>query len=144
MTREDMLAKLIAQATAAGGDLVTLRAIVEESSELGADRVLVRLGLGDARAPDDLDELRELLGAWRAGIRTVLIPKENEADLDDLPREVLDQMEVHAVGSIDQALSIALRGASWSEGKLLFPELPLPPMQGSRGAEGEARLHGGR
>jgi len=85
----------------------------------------------------------KLLGAWRAGIRTVLIPKENEADLEDLPREVLDQMEVHAVGSIDEALSIALRGASWSEGKLLFPELPLPPMQGSRGAEGEVRLHGG-
>jgi ATP-dependent Lon protease len=85
----------------------------------------------------------KLLGAWRAGIRTVLIPKENEADLEDLPREVLDQMEVHAVGSIDQALSIALRGASWSEGKLRFPELPLPPMQGSRGAEGEVRLHGG-
>ena len=86
----------------------------------------------------------KLLGAWRAGIRTVLIPKENEADLEDLPREVLDQMEVHAVGSIDEALSIALRGASWSEGKLLFPDLPLPPMQGSRGAEGETRLHGGR
>jgi len=87
----------------------------------------------------------KLLGAWRAGIRTVLIPKENEADLEDLPREVLDQMDVHPVESIDQALSVALRGASMSEGKLLFPELPLPPaMQGSRGAEGELRLHGGR
>ncbi|HEX9937068.1 MAG TPA: endopeptidase La [Longimicrobium sp.] len=86
----------------------------------------------------------KLLGAWRAGIRTVLIPRENEADLEDLPREVLDQMEVHPVESIDQALSVALRGASMSEGKLRFPELPLPPaMQGSRGAEGELRLHGG-
>ncbi|HET7231615.1 MAG TPA: endopeptidase La [Longimicrobium sp.] len=84
----------------------------------------------------------KLLGAWRAGIRTVLIPKENEADLEDLPREVLDQMEVHPVESIDQALSVALRGASLSEGKLRFPELPLPPaMQGSRGSEGELRLH---
>lgn len=66
MIREDMLAKLIAQAAAGGGDLITLRAIVEEASELGANRVLVRLGLSDEKAHNDLDELRELLGAWRA------------------------------------------------------------------------------
>ena len=65
MTREDMLARLIAQASTEGGELVTLRAIVEESSELGAKRVLDRLGLGDPGAQDDLDELRELLSAWR-------------------------------------------------------------------------------
>jgi hypothetical protein len=66
MTREDMLARLIAQAAAEGSDLVTLRAVVEEASEVGAARVLGRLGLGDANAQDDIDELRELLGAWRA------------------------------------------------------------------------------
>ena len=69
MTREDMLARLIAQAVAprasGGADLVTLRAIVEESSELGASRVLTRLGLDDAHAQEDLGELRELLSAWR-------------------------------------------------------------------------------
>ena len=65
MTREDMLARLIAQASTEGGELVTLRAIVEESSELGAKRVLDRLGLGAPGAQDDLDELRELLSAWR-------------------------------------------------------------------------------
>ncbi len=65
MTREDMLARLIAQASHEGGELITLRAIVEEASELGANRVLDRLGLGDASAQDDIDELRELLGAWR-------------------------------------------------------------------------------
>lgn len=63
--REDMLAKLMAQAAGEGGDLWTLRAIVEEASELGAERVLGRLGLSDASAPEDIDELRELLGAWR-------------------------------------------------------------------------------
>ena len=66
MTREDMLAKLIAQATGEGGELTTLRAIVEEASEIGADRVLNRLGLGDTEAQDDISELRELLEAWRA------------------------------------------------------------------------------
>lgn len=63
--REDMLASLLAQASSEGAELGTLRAIVEETSELAADRVLVRLGLGDANAEDDLGELRELLAAWR-------------------------------------------------------------------------------
>ncbi len=65
MTREDMLAALMAQAQGSGADLITLRAIVEESSELGADRVLDRLGLDDENAQGDIDELRDLLEAWR-------------------------------------------------------------------------------
>ena len=65
MKREDMLAALMSQAHGGGADLVTLRAIVEEASEVGAGRVLDRLGLGDENAQDDLDELRDLLGAWR-------------------------------------------------------------------------------
>ena len=66
MTRQDMLAGLIAQAAAEGRDLVTLRAVVEEASEIGARRALKRIGLGDADAQEDIDELRELLAAWRA------------------------------------------------------------------------------
>ncbi len=65
MTREDMLARLIAQAGDEGTDLVTLRAIVEEASDLGAVRALNRMGLGDDDAHGDLAELRQLLGAWR-------------------------------------------------------------------------------
>lgn len=62
---EDMLASLLAQASDEGAEIGTLRAIVEETSELAAERVLTRLGLADAGASDDLDELRELLSAWR-------------------------------------------------------------------------------
>ena len=65
MKREDMLARLIAQAAGEGGDLVTLRAVVEEASELGAARALERMGLSDPQAHQDMTELRELLGAWR-------------------------------------------------------------------------------
>ncbi|MBX9896649.1 MAG: hypothetical protein K2Y17_01890 [Qipengyuania sp.] len=65
MTREDMLARLVAQAAVERGDIVTLRALVEEASELGAARALERLGLDDARARADMTELRELLSAWR-------------------------------------------------------------------------------
>ena len=66
MKRDEMLAGLLAQAAIEGGELVTLRAIVEEASELGARRVLQRIGLGDAGAEKDIDALRELLAAWRA------------------------------------------------------------------------------
>lgn len=65
MNRQDMLAGLIAQAAGAGADLVTLRAIVEEASEVGAERVLSRMGLSDPEAHEDLSELRQLLAAWR-------------------------------------------------------------------------------
>lgn len=65
MSAEAMLASMMAQAEGRGGDLVTLRALVEESSQAGARRALASLGLDDARARRDMDELRELLGAWR-------------------------------------------------------------------------------
>lgn len=65
MSREDILASLMAQAREEGAVLVTLRAIVEEASALATDRALERLGLGDAGAEGDLVELRELLQAWR-------------------------------------------------------------------------------
>jgi hypothetical protein len=65
MNRPAILATLMKQATEEGAELVTLRAIVEETSELAADRILERLGLDDAQAENDLGELRELLQAWR-------------------------------------------------------------------------------
>ena len=65
IARDDMLARLIAQEVGQGADLVTLRAIVEESSELGASRTLARMGLDDESAHEDMYELRELLRAWR-------------------------------------------------------------------------------
>lgn len=76
MNYNDMLAGLLAQAASQGSDIVTLRAVVEEASELGARRMLARIGLDDATAPQDVSELRELLQAWRdaksSARRTVL------------------------------------------------------------------------
>lgn len=65
MRESDMLAGLVAQAEGRVGDLVTIRALVEEASEMGAGRALDRLGLSDRAAEDDLRELRQLLSAWR-------------------------------------------------------------------------------
>jgi hypothetical protein len=65
MTDKAMVAQLMKQAEGEGAGLVTLRALVEEASELGADRALATLGLKDVNARRDMDELRELLQAWR-------------------------------------------------------------------------------
>ena len=65
MSRDEILASLMAQAREEGAELVTLRAIIEEASSLATDRALERLGLGDPGAEGDLVELRELLRAWR-------------------------------------------------------------------------------
>ncbi len=60
-----LLALLVAQAEGQGAGLVTVRALVEEASEVGAGRALESLGLRDSKARRDMDELRELLQAWR-------------------------------------------------------------------------------
>jgi hypothetical protein len=64
-TGNSMLALLVAQAEAQGAGMVTLRALIEEASEAGAGRALEALGLTDQKARRDMDELRELLQAWR-------------------------------------------------------------------------------
>jgi uncharacterized membrane protein YdfJ with MMPL/SSD domain len=70
MTNDALLAELVAQANGRALDVVTLRALVEESSQAGARRALASLGLDDERARRDMDELRELLSAWRDAKRT--------------------------------------------------------------------------
>jgi ATP-dependent Lon protease len=55
---------------------------------------------------------QKLLAADRAGITTVLIPSRNEADLDDVPAEVLERLTVHAVADVRQVLDLALEPAA--------------------------------
>ena len=70
MSSDQLLARLMAQSEAKGVDLITLRALVEEASQAGATRALGALGLDDHRARRDMDELRELLSAWRDAKRS--------------------------------------------------------------------------
>jgi len=60
-----ILESLLAQAEAQGAQRVTLRALVEEASELGATRALKVLGLMDDHAGADIVELRQLIQGWR-------------------------------------------------------------------------------
>ncbi len=51
---------------------------------------------------------QKLLAAHRAGVRTVIIPSRNEADLDDVPEAIRSTLTIHVVAAIDEVLRIAL------------------------------------
>jgi ATP-dependent Lon protease len=54
---------------------------------------------------------QKLLAAQRAGLKTVFIPKRNEPDLDDVPAEVLDELDVRPVADVGEILAYALEPA---------------------------------
>jgi ATP-dependent Lon protease len=68
----------------------------------------------------------KVLGAVRAGIARIILPKDNEPDLDDLPKEVRDRLEVHLVSELGEVLALTLRGATFREGRLLFGDEKNP------------------
>jgi len=62
----------------------------------------------------------KVLGAVRAGITQVVLPKQNEADLEDLPHDVVESLQIHFADELGDVLALTLRGASFREGRLLF------------------------
>jgi len=50
----------------------------------------------------------KVLGAHRAGIKVIVLPKENEADIEDIPEEVRSQLSFHPVETLEEVLKIAL------------------------------------
>ena len=50
----------------------------------------------------------KLLAAMRGNIKTVIIPQENKRDLKEIPKEVLDALDIHPVRWIDQVFQLAL------------------------------------
>jgi ATP-dependent Lon protease len=55
---------------------------------------------------------QKLLAAQRAGLKTVFIPQRNEPDLDDVPAEVLEVLDVRPVGDVGEILAYALEPAA--------------------------------
>ncbi|HKJ16444.1 MAG TPA: endopeptidase La [Xanthomonadales bacterium] len=78
----------------------------------------------------------KLLAAHRGGIKTVLIPDENEKDLVDIPKAILKKIEVIPVSTIDEVLERALSS---------LPKSEEPPVEvgksTSSGAEGTVVTH---
>jgi len=52
----------------------------------------------------------KVLAAHRAGLKTIIMPKDNEKDLADIPQNVLDALDIHMVETMDEVLKIALAG----------------------------------
>jgi ATP-dependent Lon protease len=57
----------------------------------------------------------KVLGAHRAGIKTIIIPKGNEADIEDVPEEVRKTLSFHPVETLNEVLKIALVPAETGE-----------------------------
>jgi ATP-dependent Lon protease len=75
----------------------------------------------------------KVLGAVRAGIKTIILPKENAPDLEDLPEEVRKTLDVHLVEELGEVLTLALRGARFEEGHLVFEgQAPVEPRMVSK------------
>ncbi|CDH21549.1 endopeptidase La [Xenorhabdus bovienii] len=55
----------------------------------------------------------KLLAAHRGGIKTVLIPDENKRDLEEIPQNIIQDLEIHPVKRIEDVLSIALQSPAF-------------------------------
>ncbi len=62
----------------------------------------------------------KVLGACRAGIDRIILPKDNEGDLEDLPDHVCEQLQFHLVENLHEALAAALVGVELKDGNLSF------------------------
>ena len=51
----------------------------------------------------------KIFAASRAGIKTVVMPRQNQKDLADVPDDVIDQLDIHFVDTIDEVLQLALQ-----------------------------------
>jgi len=79
----------------------------------------------------------KLLAALRSGVKTVLIPQENEKDLAEVPDNVKSALEIVPISTADEALKWALVGAltpvEWDEASEPLPA-PVPPIDGPTAA----------
>jgi ATP-dependent Lon protease len=71
----------------------------------------------------------KLLAAMRGGIKTVLIPAENEKDLAEIPANIRDGLKIIPVKHVDEVLALALAGPltpiDWTEADELAAQPPV-------------------
>src|SRR3981189_1985898 len=92
---------------------------------------------GEIRLPDRFAHRPgpggELLAALRGGLKTVLIPKENERDLPEIPDNVKKGLEIVPVATVDEVLARALVkplvALEWPND--LAPAVPAKPAEGA-------------
>jgi ATP-dependent Lon protease len=60
----------------------------------------------------------KVLGAHRAGITNIILPKDNEADMEDIPEDVRSQLSFHCVSTLDEVFEIALLPTALAHGQV--------------------------
>ena len=73
----------------------------------------------------------KILAAHRLGLDTILVPKDNEKDLRDVPEEIREKLDIHLVNTMDEVLALALV----SPLSPLPAEDVLPPTASDEGLE---------
>jgi ATP-dependent Lon protease len=72
----------------------------------------------------------KLLAAHRAGIKEVLVPARNERDLDELPKDIREQMHIHLIKRMDEILPLVLEPPVPSSEAPSMPPPAAPPDDG--------------
>jgi ATP-dependent Lon protease len=76
----------------------------------------------------------KVLAAHRAGVSNIILPRDNEKDLADIPKNVLDALNLHLVSTMDEVLKIALV-------EPLPARIPAAPVVAEVADAGETRPH---
>jgi len=76
----------------------------------------------------------KVLAAHRAGVTNIVLPRDNEKDLADIPKNVLDALNLHLVSTMDEVLKIALAGP-------LPARMPAAPVVAEVAEPGDTRTH---
>jgi ATP-dependent Lon protease len=76
----------------------------------------------------------KVLAAHRAGVTNIVLPRDNEKDLADIPKNVLDSLNLHLVSTMDEVLKIALAGP-------LPTRIPAAPVVAEVADAGDTRTH---
>ena len=63
----------------------------------------------------------KVIAAHRAGIKSIILSKKNEPDLEEIPAEVRKDMKFHLVETVDQVLKLALSLSDFQMGPTLLP-----------------------
>src|SRR6476659_8242203 len=76
----------------------------------------------------------KVLAAHRAGVTNIVLPRDNEKDLADIPKNVLDTLSLHLVSTMDEVLKIALA-------EPLPARIPAAPVVAEVADAGDTRTH---
>ena len=78
----------------------------------------------------------KLLAAYRAGIKNVIVPKDNEKDMEEIPEEIKEAFNIIFVEEMDEVLRVAFVENIFlgEDGSAAPPKKPIDKQEGRRGS----------